>query len=403
MIILFDLDDTLIQNNIDAFLPRYLELFSKTVAHRIAPDIFIRSLMAGTQAMSNNRQADCTLKDAFDAVFFPLTGVDSTSFQAEADHFYKEVFPGLRVLTNPIPQAFQIVRESNRRGHRLVVATNPLFPRTAIDQRLDWAGLAGEQSGFELISSYETFHFAKPDTAYYAELMARMGWPEAPVVMVGDDLERDILPARKLGLSTYWVHADVNGYSDHNGKPIVGGSLDNLIGWFDQELSGMAPPEYNSPDSWLAILRATPAVLDTIGRLLPDSFWNGRYIQDEWNLTEIICHLRDVDAEVNLPRIEKVIQSANPFLAAQDTDPWAEARQYSLQDGRKALGQFISTRSQVLGMLEALGPQDWQRSARHALFGPTRLQELVNILASHDRLHIQQVHKLLTHMPAGVL
>ncbi len=397
--LLLDLDVTLLQNNIDTFLPRYLELFSKSVSHRIAPDIFIKSLMAGTQAMVDNRQPDITLKDSFETLFYPLTRIEAGTFQAEADHFYNEVFPALRSLTSPIDQAVQIVRDLNRRGYRLAIATNPLFPRIAILQRLDWAGLSGEQYDFELISSYETFHFAKPNTAYFAEVMARMGWPDGPVIMVGDDLERDILPARKLGLSTYWVQANAQDSVDQNGKPIIGGPQENLLEWLERELPNMPSPDYNSMVSWLAIMRSTPAVLDSIGRVLPDRFWNERFMLDEWSLTEIICHLRDVDGEVNLPRIEEVILSANPFLPGQDTDPWAEARQYRQQDGRKALSQFISTRRQVLNMLEALEPQDWQRPARHAIFGPTCLQELVNILASHDRLHIQQVHKLLAQIP----
>ena len=32
-----------------------------------------------------------------------------------------------------------------------------------------------------------------------AELLARMGWPEGPIVMLGDDLKMDIGAARALG------------------------------------------------------------------------------------------------------------------------------------------------------------------------------------------------------------
>jgi hypothetical protein len=33
--------------------------------------------------------------------------------------------------------------------------------------------------------------------------------------------------------------------------------------------------------------------------------------------------------------------------------------------------------------------------ARHAIFGPTHLSELVNIIAGHDILHVQQVYAAL--------
>ena len=39
-------------------------------------------------------------------------------------------------------------------------------------------------------------------------------------------------------------------------------------------------------------------------------------------MTEIICHLRDVEREVNLPRIRRVLAEQNPFLVGEVTDVW---------------------------------------------------------------------------------
>ncbi len=109
----------------------------------------------------------------------------------------------------------------------------------------------------------------------------------------------------------------------------------------------------------------------------------------------ILCHLRDVDMEVNLPRLNKVLHEVNPFLPGEDTDPWAKDRNYILQDCDEALDRFIITRMEIVSMLETLSPDDWERSARHAIFGPTRLIELVKIITGHDRLHVQQAHEVL--------
>ena len=40
--ILIDLDDTLLGNNFDEFLPHYLESFSKTVEPIVEPEKFVR-------------------------------------------------------------------------------------------------------------------------------------------------------------------------------------------------------------------------------------------------------------------------------------------------------------------------------------------------------------------------
>jgi HAD superfamily hydrolase (TIGR01549 family) len=402
-VLLLDLDDTLLRNKIDDFLPQYLGAFSKKAATVLDPNRFVKSLLAGTQAMVDNRLPDCTLKESFEATFYPLTGVDVKSFEYLAEQFYAEVFPTLRGLTNPIPQSIQLVKDAVALGYRLVVATNPLFPRTAILQRLAWANLPSDQYPYEMITSYETFHFTKPDPAYYAEILARMGWPSEPVIVVGDDLERDIYAGRRLGLPAYWLGQ--TGQTPVNGReaPSKTGKIEEFIPWLEQASPQVLKAEYDTPTAWLAILRSTPAGLDGFCRGLEGFDWTTRSHPDEWSLTEVLCHLRDVDQEVNLPRLRKVLAESNPFLPGEDTDRWAEVRQYCFQDGPQSLRQFIAARGELINLLESLTDEDWQRPARHAIFGPTRLQELVNIIAAHDRVHMGQVHELLKQLAPATL
>jgi hypothetical protein len=154
-------------------------------------------------------------------------------------------------------------------------------------------------------------------------------------------------------------------------------------------------PNYENPSALLAILRSTPAALEIISRELPSEAWPCRPGPENWCLTEIICHLRDVEQEVNLTRIKSVLQESNPFLPGMDTDPWAKERYYIDQDGQGALITFSATRQRLLKLLEKLSPQEWEHPARHAILGPTSLLELVSIIASHDRLHIHQIHQLI--------
>jgi HAD superfamily hydrolase (TIGR01549 family) len=402
-ILLLDLDDTLLRNDVDDFLPQYLGAFSKKAAAYLDPDRFVKSLLAGTQAMVDNRQPDCTLKESFDATFYPLTGVDVNSFEALAAQFYAEVFPTLRSLTKPIPQSIKLVKDALERGYRLVVATNPLFPRTAILQRLAWANLPSDQYPYEIITSYETFHFTKPDPAYYAEILARMGWPSDTVVVVGDDLERDIYAGRRLGLPAYWIGQPGKTPANGQDAPTKTGTIEELIPWLEQASPEVLQAEYNNITALLAILRSTPAGLDGFCRNLEGFDWTIRPHPDEWSLTEVLCHLRDVDQEVNLPRLRKVLAETNPFLPGEDTDRWADVRQYCIQDGPEALCRFIATRGELTSLLESLAADDWQRPARHAIFGPTRLQELVSIIAAHDRVHMGQVHELLEQVSPATL
>ena len=225
--------------------------------------------------------------------------------------------------------------------------------------------------------------------------MGRLGWPEGPVAVVGDDCERDINPAGQLGLAAYCVNSQTEVVQAEDGQLVKSGKLEDLLTWIDSSPVGSLTPVYSRPSSWLAQVRATPAVVDSFCRALPQDRWCQRPAEKEWCLTEILCHLRDVDLEVNLPRLRKFGENENPFLAGQDTDPWSETRQYYLQDGQQALRDFFTARQELVALLEGLTPEDWHRPARHAIFGPTRLQELVNILVAHDRLHLQQIKQLL--------
>jgi hypothetical protein len=176
--------------------------------------------------------------------------------------------------------------------------------------------------------------------------------------------------------------------------PSGAGSLEQLLPWLDRTLTESLQPDLGAPAAWLAALRGVPAGLDGFRRQMERSLWSFRPRSTEWSLSEIFCHLRDVDQDVNLPRLRKILAESNPFLPGEDTDRWAEMRQYHLQDGETAMRSFFAARGELVRVLESLEEADWQRSARHAILGPTRLQELVGIIAAHDRLHVQQVFQL---------
>jgi len=171
--------------------------------------------------------------------------------------------------------------------------------------------------------------------------------------------------------------------------------LVDFFPWVDTTTLAELSPDFSQPESMAKTLRATPAALHSLTTDLLPSHWTYQLDEGEWSLTEILCHLRDVDHEVNLPRLKKVLRESNPFLAGMDTDPWAAERQYKHQDGKAALHNFTQYRLEILSILDHLSPGDWDRPARHAIFGPTQIRELVSILAGHDRLHLSQISNTL--------
>ena len=145
------------------------------------------------------------------------------------------------------------------------------------------------------------------------------------------------------------------------------------------------------------LLAELAAFAGRIERLLSQAEvdWWGRPKPNEWSLTEAVCHLRDVEQEVHLPRFEAVLAAENAFLPGVAADDWAESRRYQEQDGAAALQAFLVARQKTVALLSQLDTSIWQRRGQHAFFGPTTLHELLNLVVSHDRVHGEQVKRLV--------
>ncbi len=384
--LLLDLDDTLLNTNIASFIPAYFQALAKKLAPHVAPDLMLSALMAGTQKMMANADFSQTLEEVFNAAFYPQIGSTREKIAEAIENFYDHIFPSLGEVTTPKPEAKPLVEWAIAQGFRVAIATDPLFPRKAIYHRLRWAGFEPEQ--FELISSFESFHFTKTHPAYYAEALGRMGFPDAPVLMVGNDQERDILPAKKLGLATY--HVEDQPSSD-------GGKLSNLRKWLEAKDLNTLVPTFKSTDAVLGLLSATPATLNGLSQGLNKATWSHKPAAEEWCLKEVVSHLRDTENEVHQMQIELFKGAGEPFIPRPDTSSWANQRDYIHENCAVALMEFNDARRKTLNMIEETRQAGtaWERKARHAIFGPTNFLEVLGFMAEHDRLHIQQAWNTL--------
>lgn len=128
---------------------------------------------------------------------------------------------------------------------------------------------------------------------------------------------------------------------------------------------------------------------------LPTAEWQQQPSPDEWSLAEVMCHMRDTEIEVHQARIQAILSQDNAFLAGVNPDEWAGPREYCFQDGPLALADFLEARDETIATLNNLPPEAWARQGQHTYFGPTSLQELVNLIVQHDEAHRQQIATLL--------
>jgi FMN phosphatase YigB (HAD superfamily) len=388
--LLFDLDDTLLDTNLDKFVPAYFQALSQHLVQYADPGVMLRALIDGMHLMSESEDPTQTLQEIFDADFYTKLGLSKDVLVEILEDFYNNVFPTLAKHTQQRQDAVALIEWALSCGYRIAIATDPLFPRKATYHRLRWAGFDPER--FELVSTFEQFHFSKSHPAYYAEVLGRLGWPEGPILMVGNDPARDLLPAHRLGLKTFFV----DGESDSSpGFEAARGTLADLRPWLKSTNLSALEPSFHSRDAILAIMISTPAVLRSLSASLTEEQWKHEPRRDDWAMNELVCHLRDTELEIHQMQLDLMMEREGAFIPRPESDVWANEREYLNADGKTALTEFAQARVDILTTLKALDDKIWSRSARHAIFGPTNFLEVTGFMADHDRLHVQQAWKTL--------
>jgi len=221
--VLFDLDGTLLDIDLQGFLRRYFGAL-RTVplgeaARGLDSGTVVRAIMTATDAMMALHPGQTNL-DVFSDSFERAAGVTFEALWPAYEHFYGSVFPLLKKEAGPAPGARRAVETARGLGLRVAVATNPIFPRIAVDHRLAWAGL--DDVAFDVVTTYEQMTACKPHGAYFTQTAALLGVDPRECLMVGDDIGLD-LPASDVGMRTF-LRGTAKCSADYRG------TLDDLAG-----------------------------------------------------------------------------------------------------------------------------------------------------------------------------
>ncbi len=201
--ILFDLDGTLLPIDTDAFVRQYMRALGAYAGHLVPPAELVKHVWAATGEMIRNTDPGLTNAEVFANAFFPRVGVDREALMPVFDAFYREQFPALRSTCTGLPGiARSVVETALERGYEVVLATNPLFPRMAIEERMRWIEV--DDLPWRLITVYEEMHACKPHPQYYAEVLERIGRAPGECLMVGNDVQEDGAAAG-LGIDVFFV------------------------------------------------------------------------------------------------------------------------------------------------------------------------------------------------------
>lgn len=197
--VLFDLDGTLIDVDMNRFVPSYLHGLTGQMENQVCPERAMQALHQAVAAMFANTDADKTLECILLEVMQSELSMSPDAYAASLARFCRDDLDSLRHMVSGHPLSSQLVTAALDRGWQVVLATNPIFPRAVIDARIAWGAL--DSDAFHLVTAYETAHFCKPNPAFFEELLAQLQVPAANCLMIGNDTVHD-LAAGQIGMQT---------------------------------------------------------------------------------------------------------------------------------------------------------------------------------------------------------
>jgi len=199
--VFFDLDNTLLPIDQDKFFENYVKILSDALPGKIDERKKSAGILAGGNAMYDNCGIQSNEKAFWEGITKEL-GTDVLEYTDDFYRVFKERYPTLQKFTHKNKIANIVIEMLKNSGYDLLIATDPIMPQFAQKLRTKWAGL--EADDFLMITSYENFHYCKPKTEYYQEILDKLKISAEKCIMVGNDIGNDMI-ASKIGLDIFLI------------------------------------------------------------------------------------------------------------------------------------------------------------------------------------------------------
>jgi FMN phosphatase YigB (HAD superfamily) len=141
------------------------------------------------------------------------------------DDYYRTDFQKVADACGNNPKANEIVKQVKAKGLRVILATNPLFPRIATESRVRWAGL--DKDDFDEITTFEDYTHCKPNLDYYKDILAKFNLDPEECLMVGNDVDEDMITTG-LGMRVFLLTDDIINKSGTDINQFPHGGFDEL-------------------------------------------------------------------------------------------------------------------------------------------------------------------------------
>ena len=200
-VVFFDMDGTLLNMGESAFEKEYLQrmlLFFERKFPGKGKDV-MKAMGYAAEKMKQNDGSQSN-EILFWQAFEKASGQTRENFEPQFLQYYSTDYAHIGDDYVPDTAMKELVHLLAKKGYQLVVATNPLVPQIANQQRVRWAGV-GDVEWLE-ITSFEKYSSCKPNVRFYQEICDRLQLDPKDCIMIGNSITDDGV-AQQIGMDFY--------------------------------------------------------------------------------------------------------------------------------------------------------------------------------------------------------
>lgn len=217
--ILFDLDGTLLNIEMNTFVANYVAGLANCFVDLTNRRDFTVAVLHSAFDMLRSNDESQTNEEYFLSLISLRLNIGPALFKTRLEEFYSNGLQCLAPMVQAFPLSRRILQHCFDHDLRVIIATNPLFPRPVIEARLKWADL--NEFPFHLVTSYENCRFCKPHPRFFQDILLSQNLKPEESLMVGNDPQFD-LAAAEAGIATFLLdplssHVDKTFHADFSG------------------------------------------------------------------------------------------------------------------------------------------------------------------------------------------
>lgn len=200
--VIFDLDGTLIKTNQDKFNENFFNLLKETFEKEGYDGSAMAMISLQSVGAMINNDGKKTNEEVFWSCFEEKTKLKKEKVYDLFNDLYYNKYDCMYDSVESIKEMREALESLKEKGYNLILATNPLFPKIAIEKRAKWGEI--DCNVFSYVTSFENSSYSKPNVNYYKEIIKNNDLKIDETIMFGNDLVED-LAIEKTGINCYII------------------------------------------------------------------------------------------------------------------------------------------------------------------------------------------------------